>query len=55
MMYLGMLIFVLGAMMGDSENMIIPTLFLAIGGALMLIGQRRDADENSDKTSETGN
>lgn len=54
MMHIGMLILALGAMMGDSENLIIPTLFLTVGAALMLIGQRRDEDGASDETSETG-
>lgn len=54
MMYVGMLLFSLGAMMGDSDNLVIPTLILTAGATLMLIGQRRDKDETSDKTPKNG-
>ena len=54
MMFTGMILAILGAMMGDSENLTIPLLFIATGAALVFISHRRDIDETSDETSETG-
>ena len=49
MMYAGLILISLGAMMGDSENLIIPTIILAIGATLTLIGQRSFIDEIDDE------
>lgn len=43
---IGMLILILGAMMGDSESLIIPTVTMAIGAALILIGKRRGEQDD---------
>ena len=49
----GILILLLGALMGESENLTIPMILIAIGSALIFIGNRRDADETIEETSET--
>ena len=49
MMYIGLMMFFIGAMMGDSESLLIPTIFIGIGAALVLIGQRRYIDETTDE------
>lgn len=49
MMYIGLMMFFIGAMMGDSESLLIPTIFIGIGAALVLIGQRKFTDETIDE------
>ena len=44
--YTGMLIVLLGAMMGDSENLIFPAVFITIGAILLHIGYRRGEQED---------
>ena len=51
MMYAGMILLALGAMMGDSENLIIPTIILAVGAVLTLKGQKKYADEIDDEAA----
>lgn len=53
MMYAGMILLTLGVMMGDSDNLIIPTIILAIGAVLTLIGQRSFIDEINDEDTRT--
>ena len=49
MMYIGIMMFFIGAMMGDSESLLIPTIFIGIGAALVLKGQRSYTDETTDE------
>ena len=51
MMYAGMILIVLGAMMGDSECLIIPTIILAVGAVLTLKRQKKYADETIDEAA----
>ena len=53
MMTIGLFILFFGAMMGDSDNLIIPLIVITIGATLTLIGQRRmNFDEEVDEDPE---
>ena len=49
MMYIGLMIFFIGAMMGDSESLILPVILITIGAVLILKGQRNYIDETTDE------
>ena len=41
---IGLVIFWLGAMMGDSDNLIIPIIVIAIGAAMIYFGKEEQDD-----------
>lgn len=41
---IGMFLIIFGTMMGDSENLLIPSIVITIGAALIFIGKRRGED-----------
>lgn len=42
----GIMLLFIGTMMGDSENLIVPIIFILTGAALVLIGRRQGNDEH---------
>ena len=42
----GIILLFIGSMMGDSENLIVPAIFITVGAALVLIGRRQGHDEH---------
>lgn len=46
---LGVIVLVLGLLMGDSENLMVPAVMLVVGIALMCIGGRKKVDHASGK------
>ena len=46
---LGVIVLVLGLLMGDSENLMVPAVMLVVGITLMCIGGRKAVDHESGK------
>ena len=46
MTYIGIMLFMIGATMGVSENLLIPMIIITAGATLALIGQRRMLNES---------
>ena len=41
---LGIMILFIGSTMADSDNLIIPAVFILAGSVLIYVGKRREAD-----------
>lgn len=44
---IGIIIFVLGLSMGNSESLVFPIITLLIGAALVLIGERQEGRDDA--------
>lgn len=49
---IGFMLICIGAMMGDSENLLIPLTVIGIGCVLVKIGERKEASYEEETVSE---
>ena len=49
MLTIGMILVMLGVMMGDSESLVVPTLFIAAGIALISVGKRKGSVDDAEQ------